>query len=185
MKKPIVGVLLGAVVYFVWGAVSWTVIPWHASVLPALPQETLVTDVFKTVIKQPGFYQFPGPPPADAEGREKWDAKVHQGPVGAVIYSPQGGEPMGADVFLKAFVTDLVIAALTMLVLFAARASFRTVVHRAHLAAVIGLIAGLATHVQYRLWFHFPIGYTVVAIIDLMIAFILMGIAMAKFVPEA
>ena len=52
MKKAILGTLLGAIVYFVWGAASWMLIPWHAATTKAVPQEQLVSDTLKTVIKE-------------------------------------------------------------------------------------------------------------------------------------
>jgi hypothetical protein len=139
----------------------------------------------KVVIKEPGFYVFPSEENrSDKEERAKVNELFRQGPVGTVIFSPTGHERMGAAVLIKQFISDLLQAALVMFVLFAARDRFKTVVHRAHLAAALGLLIGIAAHVQDRLWFNFPMGYTVVNVIDLTVGYAILGIALAKFVPE-
>ncbi len=185
MKKAVSGIVIGAVAYFIWGALSWTVIPWHNAVVKPLPQELLITDTMKTVIKEPGFFVFPGPDagPAGPEAKEKWLTKLRNGPVGAVAFSPTGHD-MSAALYVKQFVSNVCQAALVMFVLFAARDRYASLGCRALLSASLGLLAGLAVHVQHRLWFSFPIGFTIVNILDLTVGFAILGAVMAKFVPE-
>ena len=185
MSKALAGVIVGAIVYFIWGFISWAVIPWHTATVKALPQQRLLSDTMKVVIKEPGFYVFPAEENRnDKDERDKVNELFRQGPVGTVAFSPTGHERMGADILIKQFVSDLVQAALVMFVLFAASHRFKSVVHRAHLAAALGLLIGIAAHVQNRLWFNFPMGYTIVNILDLTVGYALLGIALAKFVPE-
>jgi len=186
MKKAVTGVILGAIAYFIWGALSWTIIPWHNAVVKPLPQELLITDTMKTVVKEPGFYSFPGMDPAstDPEAKAKWEEKFRRGPSGAVAFSPSGREPMAASTFVAQFINNLAIAALVMLVLAAARERYKSLVCRSLLSALLGLVAGLAAHVPHRLWFSFPTGFTVVNTLDIIIGFAILGAVMAKFVPH-
>ena len=185
MKRTVAGVLLGAVAYFVWGALSWTVIPWHNATVKPLPQELLITDTMKTVIKESGFYVFPGPDAVASgdEAKAKWMERLRRGPVGAVAISLTGHDMNGA-LYLKQFLSNVCQAALVMFILLAARDRYRTVGCRALLAGSLGLLAGVAVHVQHRLWFSFPLGFTVVNILDLTVGFAILGAVMAKFVPE-
>lgn len=184
MKKAVVGTVLGAVVFYVWGALSWMVIPWHDAAIRPLPQEQLVSDTLKTVVKDPGLYMFPHA--VDAQGNRDqaaWAARYQAGPIGWLIFSPEGKPPMSPAVFVRGFVNALAIAALLMWILWASRLA-RTV-HRIHLAAAVGLIAGLAVHVSHWNWLGFPAAFTIVGVLDLLAGFILMGAAQSKFVPSA
>ena len=184
MKKAIIGTLLAAVVLFVWGAVSWMLIPWHDGTMKQVPQEQLVTDTLKTVIKEKGLYTFPWCG-KDANGKVDRAAvmeKVKAGPVGMLIFNPGGGNPMSSSMFINGFLIDVGIAALLMWILWASR--LKRAVHRIHLTAAVGLIAGLAVHLTNAVWMGYPAGYTAVGILDLLIGFILMGAALSPFVPE-
>jgi hypothetical protein len=51
-------------------------------------------------------------------------------------------------------------------------------------AGLVGLAAALMTSVSSMIWFSFPLGFTIVSFLDLVINFSLMGAVMAKFIPE-
>lgn len=183
MKKAIIGTIVGAVAYFAWGALSWTVIPWHRATIKPLPNESLVTDTLKTVLKEPGFYAFPGGKDAAGHPLDKagWMAKMKEGPLGAIAFSPQGTDKPFAG-YTRTIVGDLVTAALLMWILWASR--LKRAVHRIHLAAAVGLIAGIGGPVLMWSWFHFPGAFTAVGVLDLLFGFIVMGAVMCPFVPE-
>ncbi len=179
MKKAIIGTLLGTAVYFGWIAVSWTVFPWHKATIKTLPNEALIVDTLKVVVKEPGLYGFP----ANTGDNATWAEKIRQGPVGHMAYVPAGADPMSAMVMVRGFVCDLLLSALLMWILWASR--LRKRVHQIHLAAAVGLIAGLAVGLPLWNWMSFPAGYTAVTVLDLLIGFILMGAVMGGFVPDA
>jgi len=181
MKKAILGTLLGAIVYFVWGAASWMLIPWHAATTKAVPQEQLVSDTLKTVIKEHGTYSFP----QDMNNPDKaaWEQRHREGPIGFIVFSPTGKDAMAPSYFISGFIICLLVSALLMWILWASRLT--KMVHQIHLAAAVGLIAGFATNGIYWNWMSFPTGFTIVAILDLLFGFILTGAVMARFVPVA
>ncbi|MBV9080531.1 MAG: hypothetical protein JO102_05370 [Elusimicrobia bacterium] len=182
MMKAILGVLVGAVVYFVWGALSWTVIPWHNAAMKSIPEERLVSDTLKVVIKEKGLYFFPSHPAGSAEDEKAWKERYTQGPVGMLVFSPAGREPMGPSMFGFAILGALLMSSLLMWIFWASRLA--RAVHLIHLGAAVGLIAGLATHLAYWNWFGFPGAWTAVGIADLVIAFALTGAALCPFVPR-
>jgi hypothetical protein len=175
----VIGTLLGGVVFFVWGAVSWMVLPWHSATIKALPNETLLTDTMRTVVKEPGLYCFPHP----GDDKAAWMDRVRKGPVGMIIFHPDGQEPMMTSALVTGFLVDLVLAALLMWILWASRLT--KMVHQIHLTAAVGLVAGLAVCVPNMLFMNYPGGYTAVCVLDLLIAFALTGAAMGRFVPVA
>jgi hypothetical protein len=77
------------------------VLPWHAKTVKHLPEEQLITDTLKTVITEPGFYVFPHGTNQEGKVDQKlWAEKYRRGPVGNLIFSPNGTEPMGFTHFL-------------------------------------------------------------------------------------
>jgi hypothetical protein len=187
MKNAFVGIFLAALASFIWGAVSWMVIPWRNATVKSLPNETLIVDTIRTVVKEPGFFLFPAdmnnPSPQQPDGKKAWQERMRQGPVGTLAFSPTGREPMGGKTFFLQFLLGLLVAAFLYRILCAARGP-RGVAPCVGLAALIGLAAALATSGSQFIWFSFPAGFTLVSILDLVINFSLMGAVLAKFIPE-
>lgn len=186
MKKIGLGILAGAAVLFVWGAVSWMFLPWHNGTIKRLPEEQLITDTLKTVIKEPGFYSFPGHEGPDGKKDDgAWAEKYRRGPIGSVVFQPAGAEPMAPSNFLCEIVGNLAAAAVTMLILYLSRDRVKGIVPRALLVTAVGLVVGVSAHMTYWNWFRFPGDFTAVNVLDGLMGFLLMGLTQAKFVPEA
>lgn len=49
MKKPLIGIVLGALAMFIWGNISWMVLSWHEWNIKRLPEEQLITDTKRTL----------------------------------------------------------------------------------------------------------------------------------------
>jgi hypothetical protein len=185
MKKPLIGILLGAFVYFAWGNVSWMMLSWHNKTMKPLPEEQLISDTLKTVVNEPGFYVFPSPIGPDGKKDEKmWGDKVRKGPIGSLVFSPTGKEPMNAGSIIFSIVGAMVVSCITMMILGFSRGRVSGILPRALTAALLGLLAGFATHFPYWVWFNFPMNFTLVSMADTVIAFFLMGIAQAAFVSK-
>jgi len=186
MKKPVIGILLGTAVLFVWGAASWMLLPWHSNTIKKFPEEQLVMDTLKTVVTEPGFYFFPsheGPDGRMDDGA--WAMKYKHGPIGVMAFSPAGRTPLGSANFLSEIGSDFIVALVTMMLLCLSRDRVQSTVPRALLVMSIGLVVGMAAHVTYWNWFVFPAGFTVVNIADGLVGFLLLGFSQAKFVPES
>lgn len=184
MKKTIFGVVAGTVVFFVWGMTSWMFLPWHTNTIKTLPEEQLITDTLKTVISEPGYYAFPSMTHnGEAMDRKAFAEKSAAGPVGAIIFKPEGNA-MNARMVLVGLVSNFGIALVGMLLLLLTRDRVRTFFHRALLVASLGVVVGLATHISYWNWMGFPSDFTAVSFLDSIVTFFLMGLAQAPFVPR-
>lgn len=185
MRRPLTGILLGAFVWFIWGAVSWTVLPWHAKTVKHLPEEQLITDTLKTVITEPGFYVFPhGTNPDGTVDQKSWAEKYRRGPVGNLIFSPVGSEPMGFSHFLFGFMGAMFVACATMFILYMSRGRINAVLPRAFVVMIVGVIVAFSAHFPYWNWFNFPLDFTLVSMADSLISFLLLGLTQAAFVPK-
>jgi hypothetical protein len=184
MKKMTVGVILGGIVFFAWGAVSWMVLPFHNKSIHKISEEQLVSDTLKVVIKDPGLYSFPYCSP-DHTKEEQAAAmeKMKAGPTGMLFYSPAGWDPMSPKAFVISFLTGLFAAFVSMLVLAFSRDRVQGLGSRVLLLMTLGLMGWVLSDVMYWNWFHFPCDFVAASLIDWLAEFALLGIVLHKFVP--
>ncbi|MFN2383195.1 MAG: hypothetical protein ABR559_02915, partial [Gemmatimonadota bacterium] len=60
MKRIMLAGLLGGLAVFVWGSVSWVVLPWHVATMHPIPDGEAVTEALAARVTEPGIYHFPG-----------------------------------------------------------------------------------------------------------------------------
>lgn len=184
MKKMILGMVLGAVVYFAWGAVSWMALPFHNKSMKPLPEQQLVSDTLKVVVKEPGFYVFPHHQPgASKEEMEACMARHKAGPVGVLVFSPEGNDPMSPGKFLISFLIGLTASIVSMLILTFSRDRVQGLGARVLLLATIGFMGWVTSDLMYWNWFAFPCDFVFANLIDWLAQFALLGLVLHKFVP--
>jgi hypothetical protein len=92
-------ILLSAVIVFVVSSILHTVLPWHKSDYPKMPNEDKVMDALRPLAIPPGDYMVPRPSTrADMRSQEFLD-KMKKGPVMVVTVMPGGPISMGRNLF--------------------------------------------------------------------------------------
>lgn len=182
MKKVLLAALLGGLVHFVWGAFSWMVLPWHSATLNDLPGEATILHVLRQNVGQAGVYWFPGMQGAQQSeaARVAQEKKHREGPIGWLVYHPQGRDPMPKSTFAMGFLIDF-LSALLAASLVAASAP-RGYVGRVFLVIALGLFAALVSHAMQWNWMLLPAGYTAVMMADLVLGWLLAGLVIAALV---
>ena len=170
MKNCILAVILSAVVLFVWGFISWAILPWHNAVANKFTDELAVLSVLKENAPSAGMYYLPF---------EQEDLKP------GVLFAlanilPDGvdmnmGEMMGVGLLGQAVSALLVILLLC-------RTSNLDYWGRVRFVALAGVAIGFVSHFPYWNWFGFSTSYTLVIILDTLIAWTLAGLVLARFV---
>jgi hypothetical protein len=184
--RILLGTVLGAIVFFVWGALAWTVLQLHT--LHTIEDEQRVVQVLSEAITEPGVYWFPNLPrdhmTASPEQQEaNWDAvneRHRAGPIGLLNFHPDGMEQMPPATFIKGLSLNLVMAMLASLLL--AAASVRPYLGRVAFVAAIGLIVGVSAHMIKWNYLHFPLDYSVMQVVDNVIGWSLAGLVIAAVV---
>jgi hypothetical protein len=184
MKKTIVGGILGGLVYFIWGAVSWMVLPWHMSTMRNLSNEDTVVAALRQNVTESGVYVFPAwPTSSDKASCEAFTAKHKQGPIGTMIYHAEGLDPVMAPAMARGFVLNALCAWLIAHML--SKTAYRSYGCRVGFVSIGGLFAGLTTHGMYWNWMLFPCNYTAVMLFDTFIGWTLAGLVIAAIVKPA
>ncbi len=187
MARPLlIGGLVGGVVLFVWGAVSWMVLPWHNMTLNTFTNEDHVASVLNANTPNSGVYVYPGEAheaglsdDEQAKAHERAMEKMKQGPFVFVSYN-KGGVASMATPMMFGFLNQVLVALLITGLLLCTKISC----YWSRVGFVVGVTftAGVLCHVPYWNWWGFSAGYTAIMIADLIVAGLLLGLVLAKII---
>ena len=172
MKRRLVLSVAGGIVLFLWGFISWAILPWHMMVANQFVNEAAVSQVLKENAPQQGVYYLPF--------SEEDHGPAQVGAFANVL--PQGtemnmGRQMAVSLFTQIIAAFLVLSLMSM-------TTGLTYGGKVGFFALVGLIIGYVSHVPYWNWFGFTASYTLVTILDILIGWTLAGLAIAKFPQE-
>ena len=170
MKNCILAVVLSAVVLFAWGFVSWEILPWHNAVANKFEDESAVSSVLKANAPVAGIYFLPF-------------AQEDIKPEGLFAFAAVSPEWMGTNVggMMGLGLLGQAVSALLVLLLLR-KTSNLDYWGRVCFVALAGLTIGFVSHFPLWNWFGFPTSYTLVTILDVLIAWFLAGLVLARFV---
>jgi large-conductance mechanosensitive channel len=178
-KRILLAGLVGGVALFFWGFLSHAVLGLGQVGMRFLPQEQAVVEPLKAAVPQRGLYYFPQ---EDAEGKIAPDKAG--GPYGILIYHPTGASPMMTGQLINEFILN-VIQALIAAFLLSLAVGLTGYASRVGVVFVLGVLSGLATNVEYWNWYGFPANYTLAAVVDEIIGFLVVGLIVAALVKPA
>ena len=178
MKKVVISIVCGAVILFVWNAISWMVIPLHSNSLQNLPQGAIDTNILQN-IPHPGVFHSPGLPEQDTpEAWQQLIEKSQRGPVvSLMVVLPKGVDPLSPQKFLSSLLLNIFMVVIAIaLIKLAGIESYKK-----RLAFFIMLSLLIATvHLSQMIWFGFPLYYTFANIIDPVVSWTLVGLVLGK-----
>src|SRR5438132_10903312 len=93
-------ILLSSVLVFVLSSVIHTVLPWHKSDYPKLPNEDRVMDALRPLAIPPGDYMMPRPSSRQDMRSPEFADKMKKGPVMMLTVFPSGPMSMGRNLSL-------------------------------------------------------------------------------------
>lgn len=182
-KSLLLGSLLGGLAVFVWGTISWTVIPWQMSTLKRFSDQEAVTAALKANAPTTGVYLLPNRAASGAtvEEQKRQDAAMErqwgEGPRAFVAYIQTGAESTVPQMLKGLLFNILAALVLTLLILrsgvtgFTAKLVFMT---------FIAIFAALITYVPMWNWWGFASDYTLISMADLVVGWMIGGAVIAK-----
>ncbi|HUO12313.1 MAG TPA: hypothetical protein VMU37_06110 [Caulobacteraceae bacterium] len=167
--RVLVAGIAGAIVMYAWASVAH-LSPLATIGVQTLPNEGLIVGVLQSnLYNRGGVYVFPSPRGDQAKAGVKTTSE------GLLAYSRASGALMPRRLGIE-FALEVVESLLLALVAALATKDFGT---RVRLAALVGLIAGLATNGSYWNWYGFGLDYSLAnAFIEAM-KFVVAGLAIA------
>jgi hypothetical protein len=169
MKKNLLLSVVAGLVLFVWGFVSWVVLPWHMMVANKFANEAAVSQVLKDNAPRTGVYYLPF-------------SEEDHGPnqVGAFANVLPNGTEMNMGKQMSIGVITQIISAFLVLSLLAMTSGL-SYWGKVGFVSLAGLTIGFVSQAPYWNWFGFPGSYVGVTILDILIGWVLAGLVVAKF----
>ena len=85
MKAVIKGTIVGGIIAFIWGAVSWMVLPWHMNTMEHFKSDSSVQATILRNAPKSGVYVIPNPHEFKKDAEEAGDGKIKDSPKERIV----------------------------------------------------------------------------------------------------
>ena len=189
--RMLIAIVVGTVLAFGWGAVSWTTGIYDSAIKP-LPGGDGLAATFESASAADGAYIYPAPPAtAVMTGQQSTIAtnsyreEHRKGPLMLVLMRRQGVDPMSPTVLVRGFMIELFGTGLLAAIIAVACKFGARLQDRLALGIVVPAFAMLSSHAVVWNFFHLPDAFSMFLFIDGMIAWTLAGLACALIIKPA
>ncbi len=182
VQKLVKGALLGGIVLFVWGMVSWTVLPWHKIHMQKFKNEERVANAIRDGAEKSGIYVLPNlmNMPRGSEELKSSEQKMREGPFVFASVLLNGKNPDMSMSMVLNFILKVVLAyAVTWLLLQVKQMSYN---RRVGFVTMVGVVIGLSSTMTKAIWFGFPAGFTLACLSEIVFGWFFAGLVIAKMV---
>jgi len=182
--KLLIGGILGGVLLFIWGFLSWAVLPIHKSSIRQLPSEGVVIAALQSTVQLKGVYFFPAMPEnkTDPAVQQQWEEKYRRGPVGMIFINPEGQNPVMPLQMASGLVISILSSFLVVWFLTRSTAYAGSYFARVAFCGMFGIFLVVASNLLMWNWFSEPNDWTLGLIIDNVIGWVLAGLGIAAFI---
>lgn len=179
------GGIVGGLILFLWGMIAWTILPLHDANLKELPAEDQIIEFLRSNIDAKGVYTFPHKPsPPEPAEMDLWTEKYQAGPVGMIVYDPQGASPITPAQLITGLILNILAAFLASWFLGRSTAVAATFVARVSFCGMLGILISLFSHLQMWNWMNFSMEYTTAMVADTLIGWLLAGAGIAAVIKQ-
>lgn len=187
MVRIVASGLAGGLVYYVWGMLSWMVLPLHVSSMGTMPDEAAVTAALTAQGLESGVYAVPWTDDEDAwsDPESQWTKRHLAGPLYTVFYHRGGGPPMDPKAMIGGLVVDLLGALVAAALLAAALPRCPAFWHRLLFVTGLGAFVAIIAHLGYWNWMHFSTAWTLGFVVDSVVGWALAGAVMAAILKPS
>jgi len=180
-KKVIIATIVGALILFVWNAVSWMVLPFHGNALMTVPEQALVPGTLQQNMPEDGVYHYPGLPETNTpEVRNAIQEKLKTGPrITLMVYKHGGTSIFSPGAFLTSLLFNLVTVLLLLLII--TRIQNRDAKNIIFMTVTIGILISFARDFPQMVWYLFPLRFTIIEVFDTIFSFFLLGLFLGYY----
>ena len=190
VKKVILGGVLGGLVMFLWGAISWMVMPWHDLTIATFAEESAVAETILMHAPQDGVYLLPNArqqdprlsPEEKAQALAGAKERTRTGPFIFMSVARDGTDPDDPMLFVRSLVIQILGATLITMLLVQTRGLRYWC--RVGFVETAGIVVAIFATLPMWNWWQFPLPYTLVNFADFVIAAIFAGLVIAWVVGD-
>lgn len=182
--------ILGGFVVFLWGIVSWMVLPWHQMMMNKFQDEKKVADVIQENTQKSGVYMLPNCVSTDiaaskeeiAKSKIKTQELMQKGPIVYAIVQKEGMGGGMAGQFVTGLIVNIIAAFFVTWLLMMTKAM--AYMKQVYFITGIGFTAGLMVFLPDWVWMGMTFASVIVHLLDLIIAWFLAGLVIAKMAKK-
>lgn len=193
MKKFVIASIVGALIIFIWSALSWVILPVHTHSMHYTPKQDTIMKVLNNSSLETGLYELPS---ADNRNlgmmkdskymKEMEDMnKMNVGKPFAMIIYGKVGDEMSSCQYIYGIIIDLVAVMCTVILLVMSKDKLKTFFMRWWAVMLIGFIVALNSYMLEWNWMQFPWHFIKGEIIDTFMEWGLCGLWLAWYFREA
>ncbi len=165
--------LMGGITLFLWGMLSWSILPWHTQTTHQFINETQVTEILKANTHQKGVYLIPYNTQSKADGITT--AFINIVPSTSITDMGMGKK------MVMGFASQLVVMMIAALFLYKSY-DLNYLCHIGYLG-LLGFLIGFGSYIQSWIWVGFETKYTIAMILDYTIGWGIAGAIIGRFSP--
>lgn len=193
MKKFIVASFVGALIIFIWSALSWIILPVHTHSFRYTPKQDTIMSVLNKSSLDEGAYMLPSPDNRSLgmmkdekynKEMEEMNTKNEGKPFAMVIYA-KAGKAMSSAQFIIGIVLDLLAVMGAVILLVMSKDKLKTFFMRWWAVMVIGFIVALNSYCIEWNWMQFPWHFIKGEVIDTFMEWGLCGLWLAWYFRKA
>lgn len=192
MKRIILAAIVGGLIVFAWGPISYIVLPFHTMTYNNIPGDDADVVALLEQFEQPGMYHYPGFPhhedgtPITQEEMDETFERMREGPViSKMIVHPGGKEPFPPQNFILGFLFNIGAALLLALVIAPMRKAGAPFGAGMLIVFCFALFAVITAIIPDWMWYGYPWLVGTLRSLDVMIAWLLAGLAITAIVRPA
>lgn len=179
--RVLVAALIGGIVMFVWGAVAHMALGLgEMGIRQPVAEDAVLGSLHQGLGMQGGVYILPSFDPAkmsDQAAVKAYSDKAKSSPYAWIVYMPQGEDMMQMGPQLgRQWASDTLASLALAFVMGLAAFGFRK---RLGIAVAVAVFSWLSAMVPYWNWYRFPLDFTLAALVEQVIGWLLAGAAMA------
>jgi hypothetical protein len=184
MVRILLAGLAGAVTLFVFGMLSWMVLPLHMMATHHAADEDIFIAALDAQLDETGVYFAPNFPedPNDKAGLDVMIEKHERGPVATVFYRAEGAPVMPPSMMGLGFLLQFLSASLAALLLSRSAHCLSTFGKRLLFVTLLGVFVTLQSDLQMLVWMYSPTDWTIAMVFDMVVGWFFAGLVIAAIV---
>jgi hypothetical protein len=182
MKQLIVGSLLAAVAVFIFGAVYWSS-PVMSVGAREVADDEAAQLILRETFPETGVYWVPGMN-LYAQDAERFNTLHEAGPIAMINIVQDPGPPMAPSTFVAGFLHEWIVCFLIGLLLLRVAPALPSYGSRVGFVTLAGFVMAVFVDFGAVIWWRMPVALELVDGVYNVVAWLLAGLVMARFVPE-
>ncbi|OJJ23434.1 hypothetical protein BKI52_03475 [marine bacterium AO1-C] len=180
-KRIIVSILIGTLILFAWNVISWMVLPFHSKTLQTIPKEIVDQGKVQEKLLKSGVYHYPGLPKDNSEtSMTAIRQQLKKGPrITLMVYKKGPTKLFDKSLFFMNILLNCFIV--ITLIFMISKLNKHTIKSILTTTLTMGLLIGLMSDLPQMNWYLFPLDYTLVNVIDHLVAFMLLGLFLGVY----